>query len=185
MPTEGHTLIEKALMLALEAHGDQKRKEAPVPYIVHPVEVALIVAQHGFSDSVIAAALVHDVVEDTPKTLEDVKKELGEEVAALVAPVTHDDSLSWEDKKRAYIETVRSTSDEAKAISVADKIANAKSLLAAGKEQGTEIWKHFNRGRDKKIWFEKAMLDMLRETWQHPLVDEYAALVTEMERLPY
>lgn len=181
----GHMLIEKALLLALRAHEGQERKEQPIPYIVHPVEVALILAKHGFPDPVIAAALVHDTVEDTPVTLEDVRRELGEEVAALVAPVTHDDSLSWDDKKKAYVESVRGASEAVKAISVADKIANAESLIAAAGKQGTGIWAHFKRGRDKKLWFEHAMLDMLRESWQNPLVDEYAELVSAMDALPY
>jgi (p)ppGpp synthase/HD superfamily hydrolase len=184
MDTSGHALIEKALLLALKAHAGQERKEQPIPYIVHPIEVALILAKQAFSDVVIAAALVHDTVEDTPVTLEDVRRELGEEVAALVAPVTHDDSLSWDDKKRAYIESVRAASEAAKAISVADKMANAESLIAAAREQGASIWTHFNRGRDKKLWFEHAMLDMLRESWQHPLVDEYAELISAMDALP-
>ena len=185
IPMNGHTLIEKATALALRAHDGQMRKEAPVPYLVHPVEVALILARHGWSDTVVAAALVHDTVEDTPVTLEDVRNELGREVAELVAPVTHDDSLSWDDKKKAYIESVRAASPEVKAISVADKIANAESLIAAAGEQGAAVWQHFNRGRDKKLWFEHAMLAMLRESWQDPLVDEYAKLVEKLDMLAH
>ncbi len=182
--TRNHALLERAMLLAFRAHEGQTRKDAPTPYIVHPFEVGLILARYGFSDVVIAAALVHDTVEDTPVTLEDVRRELGDEVAAIVAPVTHDDTLSWEDKKRAYIEAVRAASEAAKAVSVADKIANAHSLLAAYAREGTAVWRHFNRGRDKKIWFENAMCAMLKETWMHPLVEEYARLVDEMNTLP-
>src|SRR5581483_6424618 len=101
----------------------------------------------------------------------------------LVAPVTHDDSLSWEEKKQKYIDSVRAASTEVKAISVADKIHNAQSLIANHTKEGKEVWKYFNRGRDKKLWFEEAMLKMLRQTWQHPLVDEYAVLVEQMKQL--
>ncbi len=181
----GHTLVEKAMALAERAHVGQVRKESSMPYIVHPVAVALILARHGFSDTVLAAALVHDIVEDTSVSADEIRAELGGKVAELVAPLTHDDSLSWDDKKKSYIETVRKASENVKAISVADKIANARSLLAAYEEQGTAIWKHFNRGRDKKMWFENAMLTMLHESWQHPLVDEYAALVARMGALNY
>lgn len=181
----GQALIERAFLIALKAHEGQMRKEAPVPYIVHPVRVAILLTRYGFSDKVVAAGLVHDVVEDTPVSLDEVRAELGEAVAALVAPVTHDDSLPWEDQKNAYIESVRAASDEVKAISAADKIANAESLIAAAKEQGAGIWRHFNRGREKKLWFEHAMLDMLRASWQHPLVDEYAKLVEKLDTLPH
>lgn len=177
-------LIPRAIALALRAHKDQLRKESPLPYVVHPIEVALILARHGFSDTVLAAAIVHDVAEDTACTLEDIERELGSDVATLVAPVTHDNTLSWEEKKKAYIDSVRVSSEEVKAISVADKIANAHSLLAAYEEQGTGVWSHFNRGRDKKIWFENAMLEMLQGNWKHPLVNEYAELVKKMEVLP-
>lgn len=178
-----HNLIEKAIALAVRAHKGQTRKESERPYIVHPVTVALILARHGFLDTVVAAALVHDVVEDTSVTPEELRAELGDAVADLVAPVTHNDALEWEDKKKEYIEAVRGASDEVKAISVADKIANARSFIAGYVEQGSAMWEHFNAGREKKLWFERAMLAMLRESWAHPLVDEYARLVDEMTAL--
>ena len=177
------TLVEKADALAVRAHDGQMRKEAPVPYITHPRAVAEILKRYGFSDTVVAAALVHEVPEDTPVTLDDIRRELGEEVAQLVAPVTNDASLSWIDKKKAYIESVRGASVEAKAIATADKIHNAQSTLAAHAVQGPLYWSHFNAGRDKKLWFERSMLEMLKETWRHPLVDEYAVLVESMEQL--
>jgi len=181
----GHTLIEKATELAMHAHDGQLRKEAALPYIVHPIEVALILARHGFSDTVVAAALVHDVVEDSPVTTDDVRRELGGEVAALVAQITHDDSLSWDEKKKAYVESVRVASNEVKAISIADKIANARSLIAAANEQGAAVWRHFSRGRDKKIWFEELMLEMFRKDWHHQMVEEYAQLIEQMKMLAY
>lgn len=180
---QGYSLIERAIVLAMRAHEGQMRKEAPVPYIVHPVAVALILARHGFSDTIIAASLVHDVIEDTAITIDELRRELGDEVADIVVPVTHDDTLSWDEKKRAYIEEVRKASDQVKAVSLADKIANAHSLIAAHKTQGVAIWKYFNAGREKKLWFEHAMLDMLRESWEHKMVGEYASLVAEMDTL--
>ncbi len=178
-----HGLIERAIALAVRAHDGQMRKEAPVPYIVHPIEVGVILARHGFSDAVIAAGITHDVVEDTKVTADELRHELGNEVADLVVPVTHDDTLSWEEKKKAYVEAVRNARNEVKAISLADKIANAYSLIAAHKTQGAAIWKYFNAGREKKLWFEHAMLTMFRESFDHPMVEEYALLVLRMDTL--
>ncbi len=176
-------LIEKATLLALRAHDGQMRKDAPIPYIVHPIHVGVILARHGFPDVVVAAGIVHDAVEDTPVTIDGVVQELGQEVADIVAPVTHDDTLSWEDKKRAYIESVRQSSEAVKAVSIADKIANAESLIQAHAREGEVVWRHFNAGREKKLWFENAMLEMIRSEWEHPLVDEYAKYVEKMNAL--
>lgn len=178
-----HALIERAAALAARAHSGQTRKESAMPYIAHPIAVALILARYSFPDNVIAAALAHDIVEDTDIAGEELRAELGNDAADFILPITHDNSLSWEEKKIGYIETVRQASEGAKAISVADKIANARSLLAAHEKQGVAVWKHFNAGRDKKLWFERAMLNMLRESWKHPLVDEYAELVALMNEL--
>ncbi len=177
------TLTEKADQLAARAHEGQTRKGSNEPYITHPRAVAAILKAQGFGESVIAAALVHDVVEDTKTTLEDVRRELGEEVARLVELVTHDDTLSWEEKKQKYIDTVRTASAEVKAIAVADKIHNTQSFIAGYGIQGEKMWEYFSRSREKKLWFEEVMLTVLRETWEHPLVDEYAALVERMKAL--
>jgi (p)ppGpp synthase/HD superfamily hydrolase len=176
-------LIQAATALALKAHEGQTRKESEVPYIVHPIAVALILAKHGFSEEVIAAGLVHDVVEDTSVTEEELRENLGDAVADLVAPVTHDSSLSWEEKKLGYIASVRLASDGVKAIATADKIANAKSLLQAHEAEGSLVWGFFNASREKKIWFEEAMLAMLQDTWEHPLVYEYAEYVSKIKQL--
>lgn len=176
-------LLDKAVRLAVHGHATQVRKDDNSPYIVHPVMVALLLTKHGFSDQVVAAALTHDLLEDTPMTFEQLKTELGDEVAIIVQTVTNDDTLSWEDKKLAYIESVRLGSEGAKAVATADKIHNAESLLAAHARLGSELWTHFNAGRDKKIWFEEKMLEMLKASWDHPLVDEYETLVTKMRAL--
>jgi (p)ppGpp synthase/HD superfamily hydrolase len=179
------TLIEKADQLAQRAHEGQTRKGSSIPYITHPRAVAESLKKYGFGDTVVAAALAHDVLEDTKVTERELGAELGQEVLNLVLAVSYDKSLSWEDARLAYIEAVRQASEGAKAISVADKIHNAESLLVTYQKEGKAVWSHFTHPRDKKLWFEEEMLKMLRESWQHPLVDEYAALVEQMEALDY
>jgi (p)ppGpp synthase/HD superfamily hydrolase len=177
------SLQERAIRMAVRAHEGQTRRESNTPYITHPVRVALLLAHHGFEESVIAAGLVHDVIEDSEISIDELRVELGDSVADIVACVTNDDSIGWEEKKLKYIETVRQGGPGAKAVATADKIHNAESLLAAYAVQGTDIWKYFNAGREKKIWFERKMLDMLKEEWEHPLIDEYASLVRRLEEL--
>ncbi|HHX58572.1 MAG TPA: HD domain-containing protein [Candidatus Moranbacteria bacterium] len=176
-------LLEKAVLVSVEAHKDQIRKGDDSPYIAHPFMVALKLAKYHFSDTVIAAALVHDVLEDTEFSEEKLKEELGEEVLEIVRIVTNDDSLPWEEKKRRYVESVRAGSEGAKAVALADKIHNLESLLLAHSKQGPELWKRFNRGKDKKIWFEEEVLKMLKETWDHPLIEEYERLLNKEREL--
>lgn len=176
-------IIEKAVRVSVAAHKDQIRKGDGLPYIIHPFMVALKLAKHNFPDIVIAAALAHDILEETKFSEEKLKDELGKEVLEIVKSITNDDSLPWEEKKKKYVETVRAGSEGAKAVAVADKIHNLESLLSAHAEQGHEVWKKFNRGREKKIWFENEVLKMLKETWQHPLIEEYEKLLEQEKKL--
>ena len=177
------TLSEKALALATRAHEGQLRKDGP-PYITHPSAVADLLRGYGFSDEVLAAAYVHDVLEDTTMSEAQLRTELGDAVVDIVKTVTEDKSLAWEERKQRYIDAVRLGSDGAKAVCAADKVHNMRSLLALYAQRGPEgTWKIFNRGKEQKLWFETTMLAMLQETWPHPLVEEYAALVEQMKRL--
>lgn len=176
-------IIDTALRIAIEAHKNQTRKGDDLPYIIHPVMVALKLAKHNFPDKVVAAALTHDVLEDTDYPEEKLKKELGDEVLEIIEAVTNDQSLPWEEKKKKYIETVRNGSESAKAVAVADKIHNLESLLIAHKEQGPVVWKKFNRGKEEKVWFENEVLKMLKNTWQHPLIAEYECLLEKEKEL--
>ncbi len=175
-------LIEKALLIALSAHEGQVRKDDNSQYVAHPIMVALKLVKHGFSESVIAAALAHDVLEDTSFDKELLRKELGEEVFEIIIAVTEDKNASWEERKRKYILSVREGSESAKAVSVADKIHNLESFLSAYAYKGPALWKKFSRGKEKKVWFDEEMLNMFKETWTHPLVDEYDFLVKELKR---
>lgn len=177
------SLTERALRVACAAHAGQKRKADDSPYIIHPVMVAILLAQHGFDESVVAAALVHDVLEDTSVTEDELRRQLPGVVVDTVVAVSEDKDLSWEERKKAYREAVRNGSPAARAVSIADKVHNAQSLLAAHASQGSALWEKFNRGKERKLWFEQEMLKVFQETWQHALVDEYAALVRQIEVL--
>jgi guanosine-3',5'-bis(diphosphate) 3'-pyrophosphohydrolase len=177
------TLSEKAFCIALKAHDGQFRKTDTTPYIAHPVMVAETLARAGFPDLVTAAALVHDVIEDTSVTREELLAALGEEVIAIVDAVTEDKSLPWEARKSAYIEQVRGAGAEAKAVSLADKIHNIESMLDAYGREGEAVWAHFNRTKDTKLWFENRMLAMLEESWDHPLIARYRTLVERANAL--
>lgn len=177
-------LIEQALQVAVTAHKEQVRKSDGSPYVVHPIMVSRIVEHHGFSEIVVAAALAHDVLEDTDVTEDELRAKLGEAVVDIVLAVSEDKSLDWEARKEAYIEQVATASDEVKAVSVADKIHNTQSFLKAYAEQGPAVWKKFSRGKEKSLWFHHTLYQRLQQEWQHPMLDEFASLVSKLEELP-
>ncbi len=178
-----NNLIEKAVKIAVIAHKKQVRKTDNSPYVVHPISVAFKLMQNKFSDKIVAAALVHDVLEDTDFSVEKLEKELGKDVLSIVEGVSEKKGLSWEERKKEYIKSVRNGSEDIKAVSIADKIHNAKSLIAFHKKYGAKTWDKFSRKKEVKLWFENEMLKMFQEAWDHPLIKEYEILVKKMNKL--
>jgi len=177
------SLVDKAITIASIAHLGQKRKGDGSPYIAHPMRVAMTLARHGFSDEVIAAACVHDVLEDTDYSAERLQCDLNKKVVKIVQAVTNDDTLKWEDKKLRYIETTKDGPEGAKAVACADKIDNMLSFLEAYQSQGEAVWKKFNRGKEGMLWYWVELLKMLKSTWKHPLLKEYEAILKKLRRL--
>jgi guanosine-3',5'-bis(diphosphate) 3'-pyrophosphohydrolase len=127
----GTSLVLRAAHFAAVKHLYQRRKGVSAkPYITHPIEVAMILATiGGVSDAaVLAAALLHDTVEDTDTTLEDIEREFGSEVRSLVAEVTDDKTLDSLTRKRLQVENASLLSTRAKLIKLADKLCNARDV---------------------------------------------------------
>lgn len=134
--TTAQSLLLRAASYATRMHGDQQRKYTGEPYVVHCFEVAQIVTKAGGSPEMAAAAILHDVVEDTVATIEDVEAEFGPDVAALVGWLT--DVSKPEDGNRAFRkamdrEHLASAPPEAKTIKLADLISNTRSIVEHGK----------------------------------------------------
>src|SRR3989344_903181 len=120
--------IDKAISFAVKAHKDQFRKTDPsLPYIYHPISVGFILLRAGFSDEVVIAGILHDVIEDCGVTAEKLESEFGEKVTFLVKSVSENKEDSWEKRKQDYSDKITRSSSEVKAISAADKIHNIYS----------------------------------------------------------
>lgn len=154
-------VVEEAMRLAARAHREQQRKSSDLPYVAHPASVALILQRAGFdSPNIIAAALLHDVVEDTYVSIEQIQADFPTEVADWVAALSErkrDDGgkhRSWIDRKTEHIEQIASAPFEARAILLADKLHNLVSMqfdLAAGED----IWQRFGAPRERVIWYHR------------------------------
>jgi len=176
-------LIQAATEIMLLAHKGQVRKTDGSPYANHPQAVADILKENSFSDTVIAAGLCHDVLEDTDYPEEKLKAELGDEVFELVQALSENKSLKWEERKEKYVEQIKNSPSEAKAISICDKIHNLKSLIASHKQMGPKVWDRFNRGKEKKLWFQQKMLEMFQANWSHKLILEFEELLKQAKKL--
>ncbi|WP_197046662.1 HD domain-containing protein [Oceanobacillus salinisoli] len=150
-------MIEKAKKFAAKAHEGQTRKNSDDPYITHPIRVAERLQAEGFSEKLICAGFLHDVVEDTPFDLEDIKREFGSEVARLVAAHTEEKSRSWQERKQHTIDTIKDGDKEIKYLIVADKLDNLLGVEIDLKEQGDTIWKNFNAGFKKQKWYNESI----------------------------
>lgn len=154
--------IEKAIIFAARAHHDQLRKRGDIPYITHPFAVAFILQKHGCSRDVVIAGLLHDTVEDTPVTLEDIEREFGSKVAALVRGCSEPDrSASWEIRKQHTIDYVRTAPFDIKLVVCADKLHNVSCVLREYREIGDRVWERFRRGYDQQKWYYTSMVESL------------------------
>jgi (p)ppGpp synthase/HD superfamily hydrolase len=157
--------VRAALATATEAHAGQIRNGAGgIPYIEHPIAVAELLAEHGWTDEVLAAALLHDVVEDSDKTVAELREQFGEPIGGLVAALSDDETIAdWRQRKTEHRARVDSGGEEALAIYAADKLTNVKALRGAYADQGEAVAAELKVPLEFKIDAWAADLAMLRE----------------------
>lgn len=173
-------MINKAIDFAVQAHKDQYRKGTKIPFILHPMEVGVIVSQMTSDQEIISAAFLHDTVEDCPQvTIEDIRREFGERIAAMVDCESEDKTKTWMERKSHTISYVRDkASMEVRFIAMGDKLSNIRSLVKDYREVGDELWNRFNM-KDKKMqgWYYRSMIDSLSSLREYPQYQEYRSLV--------
>lgn len=189
--------LKRALDAAAVWHADQVRKYpgVRVPYVSHVAGVVSILARYGLPEEVQAAGALHDVLEDTAATYEDLRTRFGERVAELVRWVSEEDkTLPWEARKQQYLERFPSKPWEAQAITLADKIDNLRSIVVCALDHG-DPWAQFKRGRAAQLQRFDALLEAARALPSPPLaramprglplgmVDEYAQALENARRV--
>ena len=172
-------MIEKAIAFATKAHEGQVRKGTSRPYIVHPLEVGDIVSQMTTDEEIIAAAILHDTIEDCDGITEKVlKQEFGARVASMVAHESEDKTKSWRERKSATIEYLKHAPRELQYIGLADKLSNIRDISRDYPVYGEELWNRF-RMKDKQVigWYYKEIKKSLRSLQGLPAYEEYCRLV--------
>ena len=178
-------LLEKSIAFALRAHEGQVRKKSGIPYILHPMEAATIASTLTDDREVLAAVMLHDTVEDTDTTLDEIRREFGDRVAQLVKGETENEypeltrEESWKLRKEESLQRLRANNDASvKIMWISDKLSNARSLFRIYEERGDEMWKLFHQ-KDKSVqeWYYRSVADALKELSDTPAYREYVVLI--------
>lgn len=170
-------MIKRAAAFAAKAHHGVFRKGTEIPYITHPMETAVIVSGFTDDEEMIAAALLHDVVEDTRVTREELLKEFGTRVAELVLEETEDKTRSWQERKEHTVCHLREASREAKILALGDKLSNMRCTARDYLAVGDQIWQRFNeKNKTRHAWYYWGIADALKELKGHVYYEEYVML---------
>ena len=170
-------MIQKAAEFAAYAHAGALRKGSKLPYIVHPREVAMIVAMMTEDPEVIAAAYLHDVIEDAGVRYEELEEQFGKRVADLVQEESENKLLTWKERKQATIDRMKHAPEDMKMIAFGDKLSNLRSTATDYLNIGEELWKKFHE-KDKRMhaWYYGSMAEAFQEFDRFPFYEEYHIL---------
>lgn len=182
------SILDEAILFAVDAHKGAYRKCSKTPYILHPLEAAAIVATMTDDEKVIAAAVLHDVVEDTSVTVEDIREKFGDYIAELVASETENKregqskEETWRLRKQETIEHLMySPSRDVKLLTLGDKLSNIRAIYKDYKAVGNDVWLRFNqKDSNEHAWYYKAVLEVTAELHGYPAWHEFKSLVTIM-----
>ena len=180
--------FERALIFATRKHSGQTRKGTAVPYVAHLLIVAGLVLEAGGDEDLAIAALLHDVVEDCggAPMLRQIRRRFGERVAHIVDGCTDTDlnlKPPWRQRKEDYLKRLRTADADVRLVSAADKLHNARSIVADYREIGEAVWERFRGKRDGTLWYYRALLDEFRRRKTNPLINQLERVIVELEAL--
>jgi (p)ppGpp synthase/HD superfamily hydrolase len=182
--------FKDALDFAVELHDGQTRKGTHIPYISHLLAVAGLVIEYGTDEDEAIAALLHDAIENPggTKTREEIRRRFGERVVEIVDGCTDTDvtpKAPWRRRKEAYLAHLRNAPASVLLVSAADKLHNARAILADYRRLGESLWDRFSGGKTGTLWYYGSLAAALREAAAapRPLVEELSRVVSEIERL--
>lgn len=181
------TLLDRAIVFAVRAHAGTERRGKGFPYIVHPMEAMEIVATMTCDQELLAAAALHDTVEDTDVTIEQIRTEFGDRIASLVASesdtVLNDLSVeeSWHARKQVAIDRLAHASRDGKIVALGDKLSNMRAIARDYAQQGDALWDLFH-AKDPKDheWHYRGLADALSELRGTFAYNEFETLINQV-----
>lgn len=179
-------LLDRAILFATRAHAGTERRGKGFPYIVHPLEAMAIVATMTPDQELLAAAVLHDVVEDTDYTVEDIRASFGDRVAEIVAAESDsqmdgDPSGNWHYRKELALKKLASASRDVKMVALGDKLSNMRAIARDYSAQGESFWDLFHaKDPAEHAWRYRALADALSELSDTFAYQEFIRLIDQV-----
>lgn len=181
-------LFEEAVRFAAEAHDGQRRKGGDTPYLIHPLEVAAICATLSSDPEILAAAVLHDVVEDAGVTTEELRARFGARVASLVAAETEDKrehlppAETWRIRKEESLKALKRAEDPGVAILwLGDKLSNLRSMRRLSRTRGKALWDIFHqKDPAQHAWYYRSAASLLSGLKDTAAWQEMDKIITEL-----
>ncbi len=180
-------ILDRAIIFAVRAHAGTERRGKGFPYIVHPMEAVSIAATITSDQEILAAAALHDTVEDTDVTVDQIRSEFGERIASLVAAETDavmegkSENKTWHERKQAAIDRLARVSSDAKIVAMGDKLSNMRAIARDYAVQGDALWNlfHVNDPREHE-WHYRGLADALRDLKDTFAFQEFETLINQV-----
>lgn len=180
-------LLDRAIIFAVKAHHNTERRGKGFPYIVHPMEAVEIVATITSDQELLAAAVLHDTIEDTDVTVEELRAEFGDRIANLVHAesdqftegVSEEDS--WHDRKQAAIDRLASAPHDAKIVALGDKLSNMRAIARDYAIKGDVLWQIFHvTDKTQHEWHYRGLAASLSELSDTFAYKEFVSLINQV-----
>lgn len=179
--------LDRAIIFAVKAHAGTERRGKGFPYIVHPMEAMEIVATMTPDQELLAAAALHDTVEDTSVTIEDIRAQFGDRVASLVQSESDvfiegkSEEDSWHERKQAAMDRLAAASHEAKMVALGDKLSNMRAIARDYAMKGDALWQLFH-AKDPKDheWHYRGLAQALKELSDTFAYKEFVSLINQV-----
>ena len=181
------TLLDRAIVFAVNAHAGTERRGKGFPYIVHPLEAVAIVATMTSDQELLAAAALHDTLEDTDVTAAGIEAEFGPRVASLVVSETDrlipelSEAESWHERKQAAIDHLREASLDTKMVAIGDKLSNMRAIARDYAAVGDKLWTIFHvTERSEHEWHYRGLAEALSELSGTAAFEEFESLINQV-----
>ena len=187
-PTKLTSRFESALVYATQLHANQVRKGSQIPYVSHLLSVTALVLEDGGNEDEAISALLHDAIEDQggEATYQIIKEKFGDTVANIVLDCSESVTIPkppWKERKLASLGHLRYATPSVRRVMLADKLHNARSILADWHREGEIVWQRFRGGKQGTLWYYNSLADIVRQTEDSFFKTEILTAIEKLNRV--